>query len=155
MDATIRRGTAEDAPTLARMRWNWRVEERGQVHGDRDMFLRFFTTWTIDHLATHVPFVADVDGRLAGMAWLHLTDRVPSPSRMDRRTADIQSVYVIPDLRNRGIGGQILMAILREAHARELERVTVHSGVEAIAFYRRWGFDDDGQWLQYSPGDDR
>jgi len=25
-------------------------------------FLELFTTWTIDHLATHLPFVAEVDG---------------------------------------------------------------------------------------------
>lgn len=154
MDATTRRGTAEDAPALARLRWRWRVEERGEIHSDRDMFLDFFTTWTIDHLASHLPFVVEVDGRLAGMAWLCLGERIPSPARMDRRTADIQSVYVLPELRNRGLGAQLVDAILTHARARELERVTVHSAEPAVPFYLRWGFDRDGLWLQHSPQSD-
>ena len=84
MRVVVRKGTAEDAPGLARLRWRWRVEERGEP-GDREMFLDFFTSWVLDHLATHVPFVVEVDDRLAGMAWLMLSDRVPSPGRMPHR----------------------------------------------------------------------
>lgn len=53
MRVVVRKGTAEDAPGLARLRWRWRVEERGE-RGDREMFLDFFTSWVLDHLATHV-----------------------------------------------------------------------------------------------------
>lgn len=151
VDATIRRGTAEDAPALARLRWRWRVEERGEQHWEREFFLDYFTGWVIDHLNSHVPYVVEVDGRLAGMAWLHLGERIPSPVRMDRRTGDLQSVYVVPDLRNRGIGAQLLAAIVQDARNRELTRLTVHAAERAIPFYRRWGFDPDGAWLQLTP----
>ena len=150
MTVSIRRATATDAPALARLRWQWRAEERDEA-GDRAGFLDFFTTWVIDHLATHIPYVAEVDGRLCGMAFLFLADRVPSPSRMDRRTGDIQSVYVVPDLRNRGVGAELITHILTEARTRELEHVTVHSAQRAIPFYLRWGFSDDGRWFSWHP----
>ena len=104
MDVTVRRGTAVDAPALARLRWRWRTEERGEVGLDRGAFAEYFTGWVIDHLATHVPFVIELEGRLAGMAFLALIDRVPGPAHMDRRTGDIQSVYIVPELRNRVSG---------------------------------------------------
>ncbi len=146
---TVRRATAVDAPALARLRWRWRVEELGETGTDRAGFLQFFADWVIDHLHTHVPFVIEVEGRLCGMAWLMLADRVPSPGRMDRRTADIQSVYVIPEQRNSGAGTALLDSILNEARNRELEHMTVHSSERAAPLYVRAGFKDGQNWLQW------
>jgi GNAT superfamily N-acetyltransferase len=149
VDVSVRRGVAEDAPALARMRWRWRIEEKhGAAHTDRDSFVDFVTRWMIDHLATHLPFVAEVDGALAGMAWLMLSDRVPSPSSLDRRFGDVQSVYVVPERRNAGTGAALMAAVLKEARDRELEFVTVHSSERAVAMYRRAGFGPSAQWLE-------
>jgi len=144
---TVRRATAVDAAALARLRW--RVEERHERGADRASFLEFFTDWVIDHLSTHVPFVVEVDGRLSGMAWLMLAARVPSPALMDRRTGDLQGVYVLPEMRNSGVGAALLDTILSEARDRELEHVTVHSSDRAAPFYRRVGFADGQNWLQW------
>jgi GNAT superfamily N-acetyltransferase len=148
---TVRRGTAADAPSLARLRWRWRTEEREEGPADRASFLEYFTSWVVDHLATHLPFVVEVDGRLAGMAWLMLADRVPVPTRFDRRFGDVQSVYVVPELRNSGVGGELIRAVLAEARARELVHVTVHSSDRAVPFYLREGFDDRNTWLEWRP----
>lgn len=149
----MRRGTAEDAPALARLRWRWRTEERDAPAGDRAAFLDLFTTWVIDHLATHVPYVVEVHGRICGMAWLMLADRVPSPRRLDRRTGDIQSVYVVPEMRDSGVGAALLAAVLTSAGDRELEHVTVHSAERAVPFYLRAGFRDGQNWLEWRPPD--
>jgi GNAT superfamily N-acetyltransferase len=150
---TVRRATAADAPALARLRWQWRTDERAESRPDlhRDTFCDFFASWVIDHLDTHLPFVVEVGGRLAGSAWLVLADRVPSVNRPDRRTADIQSVYVVPELRDSGVGGALLAALVAEARARELEHVTVHSSERAVPFYLRGGFEQDPRWLQFTP----
>jgi hypothetical protein len=71
MDVVVRRATPVDVPGLARLRWRWRIEDRGEhTDLDRESFVDLFTTWVLDHAATHLPFVAEVDGRLVGMAWL-------------------------------------------------------------------------------------
>jgi GNAT superfamily N-acetyltransferase len=136
MEIVIRRGTAEDAPALARLRWQWRADERNEAPGDVDRatFVDFFAGW--------------VDGRLAGMAWLMLTDRVPSVTNLDRRFGDVQSVYVVPDLRNLGIGAALMDAVRAEARARELEFVTVHSSERAVPMYERSGFRGGQRWLE-------
>ncbi|MEE6263336.1 GNAT family N-acetyltransferase [Plantactinospora sonchi] len=150
MRVTVRRAVAEDSPALARLRWQ-HSEERGHQDLERVAFLDHFTSWTLDHLGTHLAFLAEVDGRLVGMAWLMLADRVPSPRRPDRRTGDVQSVYVVPELRNAGVGQALLDAVLAEARNRELEHVTVHSSDRAVPFYLRRGFRDAPTWLDWVP----
>jgi GNAT superfamily N-acetyltransferase len=150
MNVTVRRGTAEDAPALARCRWRWGVDERGRDAGiDRAAFVDFFTHWVLDHLRTHVPFVVEVDGAIAGMAWLMLADRVPAPGRMDRRFGDVQSVYVAPEHRNAGAGAALMDAVLTEATDRELEFVIVHSSERAVTMYQRAGFAHSPTWLEF------
>jgi GNAT superfamily N-acetyltransferase len=146
----VRRATAQDAPGLARLRWRWQVDERSQ-HPElsRESFFDFFTAWTLDHLSRYAVFIAEVDGQLAGMAWLSLHDRVPSPNRLDRRCGDIQSVYVRPDLRGLRVGAQLIEALLQHARDIELRYLTVHSADTAIGFYEKLGFVHDQQWLAY------
>jgi len=137
---TVRRATAVDAAALARLRW--RVEERHERGADRASFLEFFTDWVIDHLSTHVPFVVEVDGRLSGMAWLMLAARVPSPALMDRRTGDLQGVYVLPEMRNSGVGAALLDTILSEARpgvrARNGAQQRPRGAVLPACGLRRW-----------------
>jgi GNAT superfamily N-acetyltransferase len=151
MGVTVRRARAEDAPALARLRWRWRVETGDDPGADRAAFLDHFASWTVDHLATHLAFLAEVDGRLCGMAWLALHDRVPNPARFDRRTGDVQSVYVVPEARNAGVGTALLEAVVREARDRELTHVTVHSSERAAPLYHRFGFRDGRRWFEWRP----
>ena len=150
MEIVVRRGTAQDAPALARLRWRWRVEERNEIGDlDKQSFMDFFTTWTLDNLPRYVPFLAEVDGQLAGMAWLALSTRVPSPNALDRRAGDVQSVYVVPELRGHGVGDRLITALLQHVRDIELRSLTVHSAQTAIGFYAKLGFEDDGQWMAY------
>lgn len=103
--------------------------------------------------ATHTCSVV-VDGvdsvggsEVVGMAWLAQTARPPSPGRDDRRSGDLQSVYVVPELRGRGWGARLVAHALQAAAAHGLEHVTVHSSSAAIALYRRAGFTDDPRLL--------
>jgi GNAT superfamily N-acetyltransferase len=151
MDVIVRRATAADIPALALLRPRWPTEGGDESGADRVAFLEFFSGWVVDHAATHHPFVAEVDGRVSGMAWLMLAERVPAPARADRRTGDVQSVYVVPELRNLGIGAALLRAILTEARDRNLEHVTVHANDRAVRFYLRAGFADGQHWLHWAP----
>jgi len=146
---------------LARLRWRFSRDGGGGDggsdgdgdgdRGDRAAFLAYFTGWVLDNIATHLPFVVEVDGRAAGMAWLALSTRVPSASRLDRRTGDVQSVFVVPELRNQGVGAALIEAILRDARNRELELVTVHSSRGAVTLYLRSGFRDGQRWFEWRP----
>ncbi|MFD0785343.1 GNAT family N-acetyltransferase [Micromonospora azadirachtae] len=151
MQVTVRAATAADAPALGGLRWRRLTEERGYTGTDRDAFLQLFSTWVADHLSSHLPFLAEVDGAVAGMAWLMVADRVPTPADRARRSGDVQSVYVVPQLRDSGIGAELLEAVLAEARKLDLEHVTVHSTERAVRFYQRVGFQHDQRWLRWQP----
>jgi len=146
----VRRAMADDAPALARLRWQHAAPEDASA-ADRVTFVGYFVDWMLDHLATHIPYVAEVDGRIAGMAWLMLASRVPTVALPDRRTGDIQSVFVLPELRDAGVGAALIGAILADARNRELELVTVHSSTRAVPFYLRAGFEADRRWFEWRP----
>ena len=118
---------------------------------DEGPFIEAFSAWVRDHVATHVPFVAEVDGDAVGMAWLMVADRVPNSDPQRRRFGDIQSVYVVPELRDRRIGAALLAAVLAVARGLELEQVTVHSSDRAVPPYQRSGFQHERLWLRWLP----
>lgn len=80
MQITVRKATAADAEALARLRWRWRSDEHSDTGMDEATFLDSFTAWAVAHMATHVPFLAEVDRQVVGMAWLMVADRVPGLS---------------------------------------------------------------------------
>ncbi|WBB69529.1 GNAT family N-acetyltransferase [Micromonospora sp. WMMD812] len=151
MRVAVREAAAVDAAALAGLRWRRLTEEGGYRGTDRAAFVELFSTWVADHRPTHLPFLAEVDGEAVGMAWLMVAERVPTPVRRGRLCGDVQSVYVVPELRDGGIGARLLEAVLAEARRRELEHVTVHSSERAVAFYQRVGFRHDERWLRWAP----
>jgi GNAT superfamily N-acetyltransferase len=52
----------------------------------------------------------------------------------------VQSVYVAPAERGRGLGSRLVAAVLARAAQLRLERVTVHSSEEGVRTYRGAGF---------------
>ena len=113
--------------------------------------LAAYSAWVAAHAETHVPFVAEVNGSVVGVAWLLVAERVPGNNSLDRRYGDIQAVEVREAYRNRGVGGALIATILAEAGARGLLHVTVHSGRRAVDFYRRAGFCHHRQLLLWQP----
>jgi GNAT superfamily N-acetyltransferase len=81
-----------------------------------------------------------------------MAERVPSPERQSRRwCGDVQSVYVVPEFRRRGVGRALLQAVLEEARRLGLEHVTVHSNDQATPLYHWVGFGHDPNWLSWNP----
>jgi GNAT superfamily N-acetyltransferase len=112
-----------------------------------------YADWVAAHAGTHLPFVAEIDGYVVGVAWLLLAERVPTNESLNRWYGDIQSVMVREEFRSRGIGAALMAAILDEARARDLSHVTVHSGRRAVDFYLRNGFSQHRQLLLWEPAD--
>ncbi|MEV4537126.1 GNAT family N-acetyltransferase [Asanoa sp. NPDC049518] len=147
----VRRGTATDAAALAGLRWRL-VTEEGDYRGtDRDDYLAHMADWLASHRESHLPFLAEDDDRAVGMAWLMVAERVPTPRGRSRWSGDIQAVYVVPELRDGGVGGLLMAAVLAEARTLGLEHVTVHSSDRAVPFYQRVGFAHDRTLLYWTP----
>lgn len=138
----MRTGDASDYVDAGALRWTWIVEENGGSSAlSRTEFIEQFAEWATAHSSTHQCFLAEVDGSLVGMAWLAVSDRVPSPRAMNRESADLQSVYVLPAFRGRHIGARLIDEVVNAASVRGAERLTVHSSPDAVTAYARAGLE--------------
>ncbi len=153
-DVVIRASRTEDLPTVADLRWRWSVDEDGAAPaGTPEAFRRAMTAFALDHAETHRCVVAEQDGVVVGMAWLAIVARPPTPDRPERTTADVQTVYVAPEARGRGVAQRLVAALLEGAVEAGVERTTVHSSVVGEPLYRRLGFGDARRLLQLPPED--
>nr|WP_255480617.1 GNAT family N-acetyltransferase [Quadrisphaera sp. RL12-1S] len=139
----VRAALPGDLPAIARLRWQWWDEWRTDGTPDEDpaAFSAEFTAWAERSTATHRASVV-VDGEeVVGMAWLAEVSRPPSPGHLDIRRGDLQSVYVVPELRGQGWGARLVAHVLEDARARGMQRVTVYSGGRSLSLYARAGFE--------------
>jgi GNAT superfamily N-acetyltransferase len=140
-DEQIRLAREDELPALALMRWNWSIVERGAIPVvDQSEFLDAFTAWAVANAHTHRCFVVESGGRLIAMAWLAVTPRVPSALAPIRSSADLQSVYVVPEARNAGVGRRLIEAVSAAAAQLGTERITAHTTEASVQFYDRLGY---------------
>lgn len=141
-----------DTDQLARLLWiDTRREE--PTRDALDAFSAELAAWWSNHSETHAAFVARHEEEpLCGMAWVALLPRIPRPGATTRMSADIQTVFVLPQHRGRGIGSALVDAAAQHATQLGAIRVTVHSGRKAVPVYERLGFESSRQLLQRPAG---
>ncbi|QIS42719.1 GNAT family N-acetyltransferase [Clavibacter capsici] len=140
----IRAAGAADMPAVAELRWRWSVDEGGVAPvTDPAGYVAAIAAFAAAHPRSHGCHVAERDGVVVGLAWLALTDRPPTPDDLSRVAGDVQSVYVIPELRGSGTGSRLVAALLDDARAAGCRYVRVHSSPRAIPLYARAGFAVD------------
>jgi GNAT superfamily N-acetyltransferase len=124
---------AEDSAALAGLRSLWvGVEEPGfaaRMQAWRDAEGDRRTTW-----------LATVQGAPAGMASLFEYRRMPKPGRPDARWGYVGDMFVREELRDRGVGGALIAAVVAEADARGYARLVLSPSERAVPFYLRAGF---------------
>ena len=103
--------------------------------------------WVAERHRTHLPFLVEVGGRAVGMAWLVVIERIPGPEKWRRLSGFLQSVYVMPEHRNGGLGTLLMEALIEGAREEDLEYLSVHPSPKSFPFYRRLGFTGEGSLL--------
>ncbi len=137
-----RRAEESELEQTVRLRWSWAAEFGVASVLDEEEYVTGAAQWAREHAATHVPHIAlRGPGLIVGMAWLALTPRVPTTKSLDRWSGDLQSCYVVPEQRGRGIGAALVRAVLATAGERGVEHVTVHATADnAARLYAGNGF---------------
>jgi GNAT superfamily N-acetyltransferase len=100
-----------------------------------------------EHRRTHLPFMVELDGSAVGMAWLVIIERIPGPERWTRLAGNIQSVYVVAELRNSGLGSLLIGTLIDKAREMGLDYLSAHPSPPSFPFYRRLGFAGEGSLL--------
>jgi GNAT superfamily N-acetyltransferase len=92
--------------------------------------------------------LADRQSVPVGMAWMVFYARVPNLGNVVRHFADVQSVFVAPSYRGRGLGQRLIGLLCEAADTKSVIRMTVHSSARATNLYQRSGFTQSPVLLQ-------
>ncbi|MEU7144146.1 GNAT family N-acetyltransferase [Nocardia sp. NPDC046473] len=125
---------------VAQLRWQWFREVRGTPATTQEEFTESFVAWAQANRSSHRCLVLVEDAVVIGMAWLAIYQRVPSVGTSQRLSGDVQSVYVVPDRRDSGLGSELIDAVVRLADELGLQPLTVNSSTKAVNAYIRRGF---------------
>ncbi len=140
-ELTVRVATSADARSIAGLRDAWDSSE------PRPGFAPDLADWMDAHPSHHC-VLALLDGAVVGMAWLAIVDRVPRPGLLERRSGDIQSVFVLPEARGLGAGKAMMDALDEIAAPLGLQHLSVHSSPMGIHLYESVGFASTPQLLR-------
>jgi GNAT superfamily N-acetyltransferase len=98
-----------------------------------------------------LPFLALRGASPIGMAWLALVDRDPGPRYFTRRSAYVQSVFVVSHERTNGVATTLMGILLTHSRTLGLDYVAVHPSERSFSLYRRLGFTETDR-CQPCPG---
>ncbi|HEV3186993.1 MAG TPA: GNAT family N-acetyltransferase [Acidimicrobiales bacterium] len=140
-NANVFRAGSANISDLAALRFQWRTEEGGEKGLSREGFELKFFEWFEKHRESHRAYVATIDGKPVGCAWLFVVERIPGPEKFVRRAGMVQSVYVQPVFRGGGIGAKLIESLISDARTMQLDYLMTHPSTTSFDFYRRLGFD--------------
>jgi GNAT superfamily N-acetyltransferase len=134
--STVRRATAEDAAVLGRLLWDFNTEFDSETDDADVLAARFARILALPGI---LAVLAEDDGDAVGFALVSLRPAI----WFDGPVSQLEELYVVPRLRDRGIGTQVL-DLCREL-ARGLGSPEMHINVDEVdadtrRFYERHGF---------------
>jgi GNAT superfamily N-acetyltransferase len=135
---TTRVAAAEDLPTVAALRREWREETEGPI--DDPAYERRFADWVVAEGDRRTYFIVAVDGVDVGMANVLRYDRMPTPGGSGGSWGYVGNVYVRAAHRNGGVGGVLMQAVRDWARAAGYDHLRLAPRTESIPFYERLGY---------------
>lgn len=143
---SIRAATPDDAPSLARLRYRFRIEH-GEPIETEDAFVDRCAAWMAGRLGENPQWkcwVAEQPsgniGKIIGNLWLQVMEKLPNPVSEPEHHAYITNVYVLPECRNDGVGALLLEAALEWCRNSEIDAVFLWPSERSRSFYMRYGF---------------
>jgi GNAT superfamily N-acetyltransferase len=140
----IRPATAGDADEIARLRWEFSLEEREPTERG-DAFMRRMASELRRYLASGrwsiwVAEDPDAPRRVIATVFLQRIDKVPRPYPRPAAWGYITNVFVDATWRDQGVGRSVMDVAIAAARSEGLDTLLLWPSSRAVPFYERAGF---------------
>jgi GNAT superfamily N-acetyltransferase len=138
----IRRATVADAARLAALRYQFR-SELGVAVEDERAFISRLTAWLNARIGQPqwAAWVAsDAADQIYGHIFAQFVEKIPNPVVEAETIVYMTNVYVVPPLRNRGLGARLLAAALDDCDRADIDTIILWPSTRSESLYRRHGF---------------
>ncbi|MEO8541619.1 MAG: GNAT family N-acetyltransferase [bacterium] len=142
MTVTIRSAVPEDAPELAKMRYEFRTSLNHATES-LEVFVERTAPWMAARLQASSNWrcwLAVGDDHIAGHLWLQLIEKIPNPAPELEQHAYITNVYVSPDARSEGLGARLMEMALAFCRESRVDSVILWPTDKSRTLYARHGF---------------
>ena len=99
--------------------------------------------WTNAIKEGHV-WVVELEGTIQGHGFLRIKDV------NGEKHGFIHGLYLTPEILNQGIGAKIMGLMLDKAKTEKVKTLTLESTITAHEFYKRHGFQDQGEMIKHT-----
>jgi len=150
----IRLAGTEDAPSLARLRYELRACHDPATEDEAD-FLARCGAWMAARLAPGSHWrcwVVEEAGKLVGAIWLQIIEKIPNPGAETENHGYISNLYVEPSRRGAGLGSMLMDACLRFCEKETVDAVILWPTPRSRSLYERHGFAVRDDLLERRPG---
>jgi GNAT superfamily N-acetyltransferase len=152
---TVRRATPADAPLLAEHRAAVWIETdtwtSAQLQPQLPVWRDFFERCMRDE--SYAAYIAENDGAVIGSGGLLVYLVVPRPGNGSDRAGRVQSVYVAPHARRRGVAREIVRHIITLAREKRLASLVLRPTEASRSLYAEFGFQAADELLLRPLGD--
>ncbi|MCD8155564.1 MAG: GNAT family N-acetyltransferase [Clostridiales bacterium] len=98
----------------------------------------------------HIACFACAGEKTVGCGGVCLYQEMPSPDNPSGQCGYLMNIFTLPDLRQQGIGKEIVQWLVREAKRQGAEKIYLEASEQAYSLYRELGFQDMKGYLKYS-----
>jgi GNAT superfamily N-acetyltransferase len=134
-DLVVRLADARDVGSIAVLR---ALSTAGERAGSD--FEERLAAWFALEGERRTTWLGTIGSRAVGMASMLEYRRMPRPDRLDSRWGYVGNMFVRAELRNRGVGSELLAAVIAEADDRRYVRLVLSPSERSLPFYPRAGF---------------
>jgi GNAT superfamily N-acetyltransferase len=151
----IRLASSTDCRALAELRYQFRAEA-GSATETKSRFLRRCRSWMKKRFHSGSRpwrcWVLDDGKRLLGHVCVQVFEKVPNPVSEREIHAYLTNFYVVPEMRNRGLGEKLLNKALSWCRARNTDAVILWATPGSKSLYRRCGLVQPTDFFELRQG---
>jgi ribosomal protein S18 acetylase RimI-like enzyme len=139
----IRKATIEDIDRLIELRLDYLRTDCEKLSDEQEQTIR---TQLQAYFAKHIPMgdfiamLAETDNIVVSVAFLVISEKPANPSFITGITGTILNVLTYPEYRRKGIGSQVVAALIEEAKQLGVSSINLSSTEDGRPMYEKLGF---------------